>query len=252
MKKKLLFCACLALPGFAQAEASCEERLDHWAEQLVPGRAYDRYNASCKPWLANPALTLAAIPFPQDDSDFQRAVQDLLVVVADSESGEVKAHVLHQAALKNIPVHDSLLLMQTLDFDMARYQLTPDRRAFGVRAVHENHWASTAASVTLNLYVIEGVTLRPVLTQMLVATNYADWDGRCSGTFHDMRRAVRLGAPGKDGYAALLVTEQAKFTESTGSEDDCKHKSGPVKRAKYLIRYAGGEYVLPKGLSNGD
>lgn len=248
MKNVLLLTAMLAIGPVAQA--SCEDRLADWAAQLEPDREYNAGNAACKPWPADPALTLAAIAFLRDDASDEAPVRDLLLVVADSKSGVVKARLLHESAIKHIPIKDQLMQMIEIKLDTAPYQLTAAKRAFGVRAVFDDHSLFSAGLDTLNLYVIDGSALRPVLTQMVVHTNSVVWDGQCAGKANDMDRAVSLGAPGKDGYAALLVSEQSKVTVSTVKGDDCKHKPGPVKREKYTLNYAAGQYVLPQALSD--
>lgn len=232
MKKMLFLCACMAAPALTMAASACEGRMVGWAKALAPGRAADANRAVCKPWPADPALTLAAIPLPTDASA-GKGEADLLLLVANSQSGAVVAHLLQPSVLNDDGGASEIAL------DTARYQLTPASRAFGVRAYSGSmSRMSPYNETTLSLYVVAGAQLRQVLTDLVVSTSTGNWDEVCNGEVSRTTVAVSLGAAGSEGYAALELAEQSVASMVA----KCVEKTGPVKRAKRTLNYRAGQY----------
>lgn len=242
MKRTLL---CLVV-GFAPllAHAGCEDNLVKWTQQLHPGRTLDTQHAACKVWPANEALTIAALPLPQEDNEDDEGKVDLEVLVADTASGTVIAHQFQKAAVQYDAVRFSGLALDT-----ARYQLTPQNRAFGVRVMHEgSSRVSPFGETALSLYVIDGQSLRTVLDRLIVENSNGEWDGNCAGSFNNTTRSLDLGPAGKDGYAALKVSEKSVETVNTPTKNDCASKEFPSKRANVTLDYRSGKYGVPKGM----
>ncbi|WP_322029889.1 hypothetical protein [Paraburkholderia sp. J76] len=246
MKRTLL---CL-VAGFAPllAHAGCEDNFEKWTQQLHPGRTLDTEHATCKVWPANEALTIAALPLPQKGNEDDHGTDDLEVLVADTASGTVIAHQFQKAAIQYDAVRFSGLALDT-----ARYQLTPQNRAFGVRVMHEsssrvNPFGQTA----LSLYVIDGQSLRTVLDRLIVEDSGGEWDGNCAGTFSNTTRALDLGAAGNDAYATLRIREKSVQTVNTPTKDDCASKEATGKRTNAVLEYRNGKYAVPKGMQYSD
>lgn len=244
MKKILLLAACLAAPTLAHA--GCDAFFPVWAKTFAPGRTPGAAAPTCKPWPANPALTLGVMTFQPQGEELQSGVADLLLLVADSRSGAVSAHLLQAGGLIVDTMHGT-----DYDLDTARYQLTPSIRAFGIRvplAGSSHLWPRSTEG--LSLYVIDGPTLRPVLVKLQTSLHEGEWDGNCAGRYTDITRTISMGAPGQQGYADLLLNEQTRETVSTEKKDQCNDKQAPVRRKSYTLRYSDGAYALPQPLSN--
>jgi hypothetical protein len=223
------------------AHAACEDHLQTWSAQLHPGRALDTEHAVCKVWPANEALTIAALPLPQKNNTDDEGTDDLEVLVADTATGAIIAHAFENAAIQ----YDAISF-SGLDIDTARYQLTPQLRAFGVRVGHEhNSRASPYSMTSLNLYTVDGPHLRRVLTRLTVSELRAEYDANGSGSSDEIQRTLEIGPAGKDGYAVLKVKEQSVHTvnDSDGGATD-----KPAKHSTYSLDYRDGSYPLPAKL----
>ncbi|QGZ61405.1 PA3715 family protein [Paraburkholderia acidisoli] len=246
MNRTLIGLAALLVP--ALAHAGCEDHYAQWTQQLHPGRTLDTEHAACKVWPANEALTIAALPLPQKGNSEDQGSDDLEVLVADTKTGAIVAHRFQPAAI----TYDAMRF-EKLELDTARYQLTPASRAFGVRVSHGgSSRVSPYDATALSLYVIDGGSLRVVLDRLVMSESTGDWDGNCAGSFDATTRTLDLGPAGKDGYAALKVTEKSVHTINTPTKDDCASKDQPAKRVSVTLGYRNGQYGVPKGMQYSD
>jgi hypothetical protein len=245
MKTRILIAACmLVFPVLAHA--ACEESLKIWTQKLHPNRALDSKQATCKPWPANPALTLAVLPLPAKDSDPDTGTYDLEVLVADSDSGSIIAHSYQPSAI----TYDAVRL-SGISLDTARYQLMPENRAFGVRISHSgSSRVNPYETTSLSLYVIDGQRLRPVLDRLTVEENGGEWDGQCAGEFNSTSRTIDIGPGGRDGYAALNILEKSKKSVSVFKNGECTSKDSPVRRTSVVLQHRDGRYVVPKSMQS--
>lgn len=242
MKRSLLLAACLVMP--MPAWAGCDQFFPDWVQSLAPGRDADEASMTCKPWPANPALTLATVSFWHEANADGEREGDVLLLVADSQSGAVQAHLLETATLY---AEDGRL--PTVALDSAAYQLTPTQRAFGIRRSSEDGSKLIHLEfVWLDLYVIEGKALRNVLG-MMVRADSTEWEGRCAGKFNTTTRTIAVGPAGKQGYAALRVAQRAAGRVETGT---CIESKETVRRSAFTLHYGDGRYVVPDALKNMD
>ncbi len=234
----LLFC----LPLIAHAD--CKDRLAGWLQTLHPGRHLDADHASCKPWPANPAQTLAVLPIPQKEGDPDSTVYDVEVLLADSNTGAILAHSYEPSAI----ISDAVSL-QGISLDTARYQLSAQQRAFGVRTSYAgSSRVNPYGADTLSLYVVEGAKLRRVLDNLQVHANDGEWDGNCAGHFSDTVRTLALGPAGASGYATLQVAEKTVLTTQKPAGNECPSVDKPGAHASYTLQYEGSAYTVPKAL----
>jgi hypothetical protein len=243
MKRTLL---CLAI-GFAPllAHAGCEDNFRKWTSQLHPGRALDEDHAVCKIWPANEALTIAALPLPHEGNADDEGTDDLEVLVADSATGTIVAHAFERAAIQYDAVGFS-----GLDIDTARYQLTPDSRAFGVRVMRDhNSRAAPYSNASVSLYVIDGPRLRKVLDRLVTSELQGDYGSDGSGSTREIQRTLEIGPTGKDGYASLKVRETSIYTKL---DHDAVEHAGAPQRATFTLEYRNGKYGVPKSMQYSD
>lgn len=247
MKRTLLGLAIACAPLLAHA--GCEDNFAKWAQQLQPGRSVDADRAAvCKVWPANPALTIAALPLPRPGNTDIQGTDDLEVLVANTATGAVIAHLFEKSALQ----FDAVAI-RGLDIDTARYQLTPQLRAFGVRVDYDNmSRASPYEAKALSLYVVEGSKLRKVLGGLKVEESGGEWDENCAGTRHDTVRTIAMGAADKSGYAALKVTTKTATTISTLVAGNCVDHTKPARPSIATLKYENGHYEVSKGMRYSD
>ncbi|WP_143135243.1 hypothetical protein [Burkholderia ubonensis] len=251
MFKRSLFVVAAFVPLVTHAE--CKDFLRDWMQQLHPGRDLEADVVACKIWPANPDLTLAALPLiPEDAHDV--GADDLEIVVANTKTGEIIAHGFQRSTIARNN-------LRALQFDTARYRLTPDRQAFGVRL---RYWITGPkigiSASTLSLYTVDGRRVRPVLERVVVEKYTENWDGelvsgKCTaGVIDDFKRSIAIGTAGRNGYATLKVSEKSVHTVY-GRTDGCWHgpQSTPQTRIEAnvtgrTIEYYDGKYVVPESL----
>ncbi|WGS52167.1 hypothetical protein LFL96_28615 [Paraburkholderia sp. D15] len=246
--KKIIACAVLCLPLFAHADtetdAACQANLAKWMKALHPGRQLDTEHALCKVWPADPSLTLAVQPLPQAGVNDDGGVYDLEVLVADSQSGALVAHFYQPSAITSDAIRFS-----SIDLDTARYQLTPQLRAFGVRVTYEgSSRVNPYGAQVLSLYVLDGHAVRRVLGDMVVSSNSGEWDDNCAGSFSTVARTLAVGPANASGYATLKVGETSKDSVSKKTRSDCKTTESAPKRTSTMLNYSGSAYNVPKAM----
>jgi hypothetical protein len=221
--------------------AQCDEYYQMWASDLHANGSVDLEKAACKVWPANPNLTIAALPIAHHDNDANVGTYDLKVLVADSLTGSVYAHIYQPSAIQ----YDAINLTG-IAIDTARYQLKSDKRAFGVRISYSGSSAIFPMDTTsLDLYVIDERVLRPVLNHFVVEARNGDWDGLCEGVFNTTVRSIDLGSPGQEGYAALKISEKHIHSVSKMTDAGCATKDQSITRTNSVISYRNGEYQVP-------
>lgn len=240
--------ALLCLPLFAHA-ADCTARFEQWTKTLDKGRKLYTERAACKVWPANPALTLAVLPLlphgageDRDDMTF-----DLEVLVAETQTGKVVAHRFEANAITSDAVQ-----LRNIALDTALWHLTPQSLAFGVRISWEGmSRANPMSEAVLSLYEIDGKSLRKVLTNLGTAFGNGEWDTNCAGYFDDGTRSVSLGAPGKLGYAKLIVSEKSTHSDNKLVGDECRSTDTNKRAPNVTLEFDGTQYVVPKHLVGG-
>lgn len=240
--RKILIPILFSFPLLAHAD--CRDRLSAWTQKLHPGRQLNTEMAVCKVSPADASQTIAVLPMAQPGPDDDDVVYDVDVLVASSDTGTVAAHIFEQGAI----ISDAIRL-RGIAIDTARYQLAPQTRAFGVRVDYEgSSRVAPSGDTTLDLYVLDGNTLRRVLADLTTNTQSGEWDGNCAGTFTDISRVLSIGSSAANGYATLQLAEKRVDSISKPSKSDCATREKPAIRTRYNLKYDGIRYVLPKVL----
>lgn len=201
----------------------------------------------CKEWPAYPGQTISAKagfkPSADDGEGGTHGFYDLDLSVAQDGQSSPAATYHHASVYESDGV-----ALSDMSLDTARYKLTTDLRAFGVRARFTNaSRLNPMEEVQLSLYVREGATLRPVLQKLLVYQFSGEWDDDCTGQRSEMTRMVEVAKTSSHGYADLIVKTQQTGTTSAGKGEACKDSSTVYKPALTTLRYDGKSYVLPQG-----
>jgi hypothetical protein len=204
----------------------------------------DPHALICKNWPAHPELTLVAVPLMTSIAEGEND-GDLELLVFDSANHSVQQRLKFQGRMS-----DDAVQIRSVVLDTARYQLAPDRMAFGVRITREgSSHANPFEEVDLWLYVIDHGQLKPVLDGIVTGDSGGEWDTSCAGTFNDARRTLSVDPAIHNGYADIVVTEKASSsTAAVGKDGQCNEKNAPSKKQSYRLSYDGKTYVVPKAL----
>lgn len=137
----------------------------------------------------------------QQYSDYDR-IGDLELLVLDSTSLDVKQR-LHLPERMN----DDAIQITGLALDTARWKVTPDQTAFGLRVTRTGSSRKSFSEDALSLFVIENNQLRAVLNGIVLENSTGEWDGTV-GTFHDIKRTLALAPDSHNGYFDIRVNEK--------------------------------------------
>lgn len=203
------------------------------------------YRADCKIWPADPSKTIVALARYQANSSMSSppsddGLYDLDVVVAQTTSGDILQRIFQKGAL----VSDALYL-KTITIDTGRYDLAPDVRAFGVRAMRGNPHADFE---TLNLYVARNDELRPLLQNLVTLKLFGEPQG-LGGCSHssETKRTLTMAKTKQHGFADLLVLETGIEQEQTVVHDGCQIDENKSAH-HYELRFDGTSYGVPEQL----
>ncbi|NYH07600.1 hypothetical protein [Pseudomonas moraviensis] len=201
----------------------------------------------CKEWPAYPGLNISAnakferssVPGGADTS----GTYDFNLSVLKSDQTKPVA-TYHQASA----FFSGGVALRELSLDTARYKLTPEVRAFGVRVQFTNSSRLNPLEEThLSLYVREGEKLRPVLSQLVVYEYGGEWDGDCAGERYETTRTVEIAKTSSHGYADLIIKTKTTGTTNVVEGNTCEDKISVSSPELTTLRYDGKSYVLPQG-----
>ena len=149
------------------------------------------------------------------------------VVVVRSSSGQV----VSRGNLGTTPV-----VSRPDSIDTAPYWLTPTVRGFGVRfSAYYPHYHGGEVHQTLNMYVIEGENIRPVMELLIVGQNTSfekckdDNEEDCTQSVLTNQSAISVSKMRHNGYADLIVKtrDSSGTVVSTKLTYDASHYVGP-------------------------
>lgn len=198
----------------------------------------------CKVWPARSELTLIAVPLVRmAEQDYGETDLELLVVEADTQ--RVVARRLEQHLLDWDAIYVS-----SLAFDTAHYWVAEGQLAFGVRVGRSgSSRANPYGESFLNLYLLEGQQLRPVLSKLEMENSGGEWDTNCTGVWNGRARTLAMGEqPGRFGYYDLLLREKASYSRAEARGDECVTVEENTRQQRYRLSYDGQRYGVPDNL----
>ncbi len=204
---------------------------------------------ACKEWPAYPGLIITAKSQWEPGSTYGETgpdgTYDLDLAILEAGTANPLASWHRDTAFES-----DAIALQELTIDTARYRLTPELRAFGVRADFKgSSRVNPVAEHQLSLYVKEGQTLRPVLDRLVVYEFGGEWDGNCAGERYELSRTVEIAKTTSHGFADLTIKTQRSGITGVGEGDACEDKVSEAKPVLTTLRYDGKAYVLPNGFS---
>ncbi|MGP6419230.1 hypothetical protein ACTZGP_10700 [Pseudomonas putida] len=201
----------------------------------------------CKDWPVDPPLTINAIAKFEPDPVYAQGdrigAYDLDLSVSSADNSKPLATYHRPSAFQT-----DAFALESLELDTARYKLTSDIRAFGIRAIFKGSSRVNPLDETqLSLYVKEGGKLRPVLDRMLVYRFSGEWDGNCAGERATTVSTIEIGKTSSHGFADLIVKSVTTGVSGEGEPGNCEMKTTNNKPVLTTLHYNGKFYVLPNG-----
>ena len=243
----------LLLAASVQAD-DCRQQLPAWLEQAHPGHAQgtplqdgrgtyrlDVGKSICKVWPGRPHLTLIATPLVRDE-DEGYGESDLQVLVLDSASQTIVARLIEPNRLDWDAVS-----VDRLEFDTAPYRLREGELAFGIRVMRRgSSRANPLYETTLSLYELQAQHLRPLLSELVVDSSWAEWDTRCTGDFSNSKGVLIITKrAGNQGYRDLLLKQTRTGSRDEMLAGECETVEESTQRVQFRIEYGEQRYLLP-------
>lgn len=243
MTLKYSWLGCVAMSGALGATQAYAECVTPPLPEGVPGYSV------CKDWPAYDGQTITALsqiePDPtQSNEPDGMGMYDLKLAVVSNVDGKPLARYAKASVFSSDAVR-----FDGLSIDTARYKLTSDLRAFGVRAGFTgSSRANPFGESQLSLYVREGNTLRPVLEQLVIESASGEWDTNCAGEFSNIKRTLDIAKTSSHGFADLIVKSVTTGSQDSVKNGECESKDTVGKTVLTTLRYDGQRYVVPKEL----
>ncbi|MCE4053293.1 hypothetical protein [Pseudomonas sp. Au-Pse12] len=230
----LALCAWLGVVTAAQAR--CDNTTD------TPGEFY-----VCKPWPAEPELSISARATPMPGSQAgDVSSYSLDVSLQDIDSGWTLASNYKDSAL-----FSDAVALQGLQIDTGRYRLNQEQRAFGLRVLyHHSSSAMPYEKSVLTLYRREDKEVLPLLEGLVMDESNGEfgWGGECVGRSRTLHRTLEVGSGQRNAYADLIVRTREVSTEHFKGRDGCESRDLPPRNTQVTLHYDGRQYPLPKAL----
>lgn len=204
------------------------------------------FGLTCKAWPAHDNLLLVAVPLidsaqSTDDGHFG----DIEILVVSRKDLRVRQRLLQPGLL-----NDDAVAIRKIEFDTARYRLSPDVTAFGLRIAMANQSQPNPFSETdLRLYALVAGMLRVVLDGLVVSGSGGEGDANCAGSFHSSEVSLSMGSTSHHGYSDITAFEQVDTDNpALDANGECQSHPGKSESKTYRLRYDGSRYPVPETL----
>lgn len=232
------------------ALADCDTLIHKLAAELYPESHLSENNVStCKVWPYAPDKTIVVMLFDSNvKAEFDDSIYDVAVSVVDSETGEVVSQKYHRQAIA-----DDAIYINGITIDTARYQLSEDIRAFGVRFSRRGSSSVNPYTVeSLNLYTLKNGILSLVINDLSMRQFSGEWDGECTGVFSEVSRVLALDTASHNGFRDLNLQEMSTDSESTLDNGHCIDSIIDASKNNVKLVFNGNEYPISKKMQYGD
>ena len=137
---------------------------------------------------------------------------------------------------------DALQLTE-ITIDTARYIVSEDTRAFGVKVFYyANSKGSPYSNTTMALFVKSEDSLNKILNHYDIMEYNGEWDGFCYGEFTDVKNTLIMSKEKTNGYFDIIVNSAITNTENHEDENgDCISKESKTI-SKLLLKFNGKVY----------
>ncbi|CAM5509017.1 hypothetical protein MAUB1S_08499 [Mycolicibacterium aubagnense] len=195
----------------------------------------------CKAWPWRPELMLAAVPLleakPTDEGSNRGDVE---ILVTD-RAGKPLARRMEPGM-----AFSDAIRFGDMSLDTARYDITEDQRAFGLRTTQTgSSRVNPYEEQALWLYTFNKGHIERVLDGLIVEHGLGENNGNCEGEYTLVKRTITPGLKAGARYRALKVEQTETLSTSQSTTDDCRTDERPGKSTRFDLVYEKGRYRLP-------
>ncbi len=181
----------------------------------------------------NPEETIVVIPEIVEEGEEYFELNSYILII-NSKTGEI-LNQYFESSKTNEWVSDAIELRE-ITIDTAPYNVTDDKRAFGVRVRYVgSSQANPYENETISLFVKSGNELNNVLKNFATLDYHGEWETDCVGKFTNSKSILIISKEKTNDYFDILV--KRKITESIAYVDtngDCDSKENSITEQTIL------------------
>lgn len=267
--RKILLAALLGLPGLPPAWAGPGAPLDqvlaspdaHCSLVMLSNisknndfaNIQDGRHIACASMPASPGLALVVyLPLSAASGSGQDETDDVDIFVVSAVTGDVLARRVDRGGLHN----SENFAFSAVSLDTAAYLVAPGERAFGVRFTDTHaHGPHMGEEDDLALYLVRDRQIVPIMPRVATRLSRASRGAGCpdgrhvnDAAFDEDRvtlQALNTSSHGMADIGATLVRTTGVGSLKGG---DCAPGSRPDRTRRYVLRYDGKQYAVPRDL----
>ena len=214
--------------------------------RLAEGNRHNPFAVTCKAWPAKPELLLAAVPVMRDLSGAK---------AADGHDGDLDVLVLERATLqplrkRRLPglMKDDAVRLTGVVFDTARYDLSQDERAFGIRVTRSaSSTGSMQGETSLRLFVMSEHELHVVMDGLLVSRLQGAWENECDSR-EERDVTLSVDEAKSAGYQNLVATDTRVSRVYAPQGAKCVDRVTDKTTTRHTLAFDGKTYSIPESL----
>lgn len=182
----------------------------------------------------NTEETIVVIPEVYDESDHYFELNNHTVIV-NNQTGEI-THKYFEDSKTNLWVSDAIML-QEITIDTAPYNITNEKRAFGVRVKYiGSSRANPYTQETITLFIENGNELKKILSNFSTIDYTGEWDTDCIGEFLETNKVLIMSQDTTNKYYDILVNSKITTTINFKDENgNCDSKETVINKNSVLI-----------------
>ena len=188
----------------------------------------------------NPEESIYVIPeIVKGDVTFFELNSHILIV--NSKTGEIKNKYFESS--KTNEWYSDAIRLDKITIDTARYYITDNIRAFGIRIFYYgSSKPNPYSNETISLFIKSKDSLKKILNNYDVMDYGGEWDTNCFGEFIKKTKTLSILSKKSNSYYDILVNN--KITETKNFEDsngNCQQKEKTSSK-KTVLKFNGNRY----------
>ncbi len=241
IKNGLLIIVLLNLLTMTTAWAKCDEHFiatvqEKSTDQRIPVQRF----TACKHWPPDDSLAIVVFAYQagEDEAD-DFAKYDVEILLTNRTNGTIKQRFFKEGWW----VSDAIQLDDVV-IDTARYWVTPNERAFGIRTSYVGSSRVNPFNYSdLYLFTSQPKRLNLIVDEIEIAKFSGEVDLGCSGTYSEKKSTLHILHSKTNGYFDLKIKTLQQDIYSKNNGDECdEHYKKPIK-SQYILRYQNGVYT---------
>lgn len=187
---------------------------------------------------------IAYAQWHSDPRETEQGDYVLSLISLDHQKNKVE-DVYH---VKETLVSDAIGL-ESIQLDTGAYLLNSSLRAVGVRLNYHGHSSPNPFSMQLlDLYDLN--RKRKVLNSLIVNLYRGETDTRCNADIEERKSSLILQKIQTNNFFDIQLNSKIEKYEMYGNEKNCKEIKRKKSQQKFILKFDGQQYQLPKLYKN--